>query len=138
MEELINKLKEFKAADDSAKEMEETIKEARFQLLEYERILDIYDQREYRKKYLEERRKEEPNLLYPDSDEIYKRYYEQQEQLQEKDKIINMLAIDLYRNNAFDCDYKYFKDNKCRTNKPKESICKECVIEYFTKKAREV
>ena len=28
MEELINKLKEFKAADDSAKKMEETIKEA--------------------------------------------------------------------------------------------------------------
>ena len=28
MEELINKLKQFKAADDSAKEMEETIKEA--------------------------------------------------------------------------------------------------------------
>lgn len=39
--------------------------------LEYQRIQDIFDKRTYRKKYLEERRKEEPDLLYPDSDEIY-------------------------------------------------------------------
>ena len=44
--------------------------------LEYQRIQDIFDKRTYRKKYLEERRKEEPNLLYPDVDEIYRRYYE--------------------------------------------------------------
>lgn len=44
--------------------------------LEYQRIQDIFDKRTYRKKYLEERRKEEPNLLYPDTDEIYRRYYE--------------------------------------------------------------
>lgn len=44
--------------------------------LEYRRIQNIFDERTYRKKYLEERRKEEPNLLYPDADEIYKRYYE--------------------------------------------------------------
>ena len=44
--------------------------------LEKSRILEVFDDRKYRKKYLEERRKEEPNLLYPDGDEIYKRYYE--------------------------------------------------------------
>lgn len=44
--------------------------------LEYQRIQDIFDKRTYRKKYLEERRKEESNLLYPDADEIYRRYYE--------------------------------------------------------------
>ena len=44
--------------------------------LEYQRIQDIFDKRTYRKKYLEERGKEEPNLLYPDTDEIYRRYYE--------------------------------------------------------------
>ena len=44
--------------------------------LEYQRMQDIFDKRTYRKKYLEERRKEEPNLLYPDVDEIYRRYYE--------------------------------------------------------------
>lgn len=48
--------------------------------LEYQRIQDISDKRTYRKKYLEERRKEEPNLLYPDSDEIYQRYYELKEE----------------------------------------------------------
>lgn len=117
MEELINKLKEFKAADDSAKEMEETINEAINVLEGKEALIDTMTHNE----------------------EVLNRVIEKQPaQLQEKDKIINMLAIELYRNNAFDCDYKYFKDNKCRTNEPKESICKECIIEYSTKKAREV
>nr|DAR72076.1 MAG TPA: hypothetical protein [Caudoviricetes sp.] len=57
--------------------------------LEKERILEVFDNRKYRKKYLEERRKEEPNLLYPDGDEIYKRYYEQKKQI---DLITNYLA----------------------------------------------
>lgn len=47
---------------------------------EYELILDIWDNRTYRKKYLEERRAEQPNLLYPDGDEIYERYYELKEE----------------------------------------------------------
>lgn len=134
MEELINKLKGFKAADDSAKEMEETIKEARFQLLEYERILDIYDQREYRKRYLEERRKEQPNLLYPDADEIYKRYYEQQEQLQEKDKIIELMA-EMITEAKF-CYFK--KENGGELLGKYRCYNKDEWIEYFTKKAREV
>ena len=46
----------------------------------YKRILGLADNRIYRKKYLEERRKEQPNLLYPDSDEIYRRYYELKEE----------------------------------------------------------
>lgn len=49
------------------------------QVNEYEQLIDIQDKREYHKRYLEERRKEQPNLLYPDYDEIYKRYYEQKE-----------------------------------------------------------
>lgn len=57
--------------------------------LEKGRILEVFDNRKYRKKYLEERRKEEPNLLYPDGDEIYKRYYEQKKQI---DLITNYLA----------------------------------------------
>lgn len=51
--------------------------------LEYQRIQDIFDKRTYRKKYLEERRKEEPDLLYPDSDEIYQRYYELKQENEE-------------------------------------------------------
>lgn len=50
---------------------------------EYEAILDIGNNRKYRKKYLEERRKEEPNLLYPDADEIYERYYKQKAEIEE-------------------------------------------------------
>ena len=46
------------------------------EIKEWEYIQDIQDQREYHKKYLEERRKEQPNLLYPDYDEIYKRFFE--------------------------------------------------------------
>lgn len=52
--------------------------------LEYQRIQDVFDKRTYRKKYLEERRKETPNLLYPDADEIYKRYYELKEENKKK------------------------------------------------------
>ena len=59
--------------------------------LEYQRIQDIFDKRTYRKKYLEERRKEEPNLLYPDSDEIYRRYYElKKENQQLRNEYINI------------------------------------------------
>lgn len=50
-------------------------------ILEYERILDIWNERPYRKKYLEERRKENPKLLYPDADEIYQKYYELKDRL---------------------------------------------------------
>ena len=58
----------------------------------YKRILDLADNRIYRKKYLEERRKEQPNLLYPDSDEIYQRYYElKQENEKLKTKLLNIL-----------------------------------------------
>lgn len=49
--------------------------------LEKARVLEIFDNRKYRKRYLKERRKEEPNLLYPDGDEIYKRYYELKKQI---------------------------------------------------------
>lgn len=55
----------------------------------YKRILDLADNRIYRKKYLEERRKEQPNLLYPDSDEIYRRYYELKEENEHLHREIN-------------------------------------------------
>lgn len=55
----------------------------------YKRILDLADNRIYRKKYLEERRKEQPNLLYPDSDEIYRRYYELKEENKHLHREIN-------------------------------------------------
>lgn len=72
--------------------------------LEYQRIQDIFDKRTYRKKYLEERRKEEPNLLYPDVDEIYRRYYElrkENEELKNQEatqRKINELLVQRYSN----------------------------------------
>lgn len=42
---------------------------------EWEIIFDVFNEREYRKKYLEEERAKRPKLLYPDADEIYKKYY---------------------------------------------------------------
>lgn len=62
------------------KELKEENEKLKSDNLEYQRTQDIFDERTYRKKYLEERRKEEPNLLYPDSDEIYKRYYKLKEE----------------------------------------------------------
>ena len=88
MEGLINKLSKFKAADDSAKEMEETIKEAI-------------------------------------------------EQLQEKDKIINLIAEEYSLEANTDvldiCACCNHNNEDCHGD-----YCKEALIEYFTKKAREV
>ena len=70
IENLINKNKKLHKENEELKEYNTT----------YERILGLAGNRIYRKKYLEERRKEQPNLLYPDSDEIYRRYYELKEE----------------------------------------------------------
>ena len=59
--------------------------------LEYQRILDTFDKRIYRKKYLEERRAEEEDLLYPDTDEVYERYFKQKEKIQDLEKEIKKL-----------------------------------------------
>lgn len=50
---------------------------------DYERILDVLDERKYRKLYLKEQREKRPNLLYPDSDEIYMRYFNQRDLIKE-------------------------------------------------------
>lgn len=79
--DILNALDYF--LENNTKQQKE-IKELKEDIEEYYKpTLDIFDEREYRKKYLEERRKEEPNLLYPDGDEIYKRYYEQKEIIKE-------------------------------------------------------
>lgn len=62
---------------------------------DYERILDVMDERKYRKLYLKQEREKRPKLLYPDADEIYMRYFNQKEFIEtlkqkclEKDAII--------------------------------------------------
>ena len=42
--------------------------------------------RKWANKYYEMRRKEQPKLLFPDSDEVYERYFELKQQLAEKEK----------------------------------------------------
>ena len=105
-------------------------KELKADSLEKARILEMFDNRKYRKKYLEERRKEEPNLLYPDGDEIYKRYYEQKKQ-------IDLMAE--YINNIQDCPLENCGlgldcENRCAND---EEVIKQCWKIYFESKSKE-
>ena len=52
-------------------------------------ILMTADNRKYRKKYLAEERKKNPQLLYPDADEIYMKYFMQRH-------IIQLMAQEIY------------------------------------------
>lgn len=65
------------------KQLQEENKELRETVEEYEKTFDVFNERTYRKKYIEERRAEQPNLLFPDADEIYERYYELKEENEE-------------------------------------------------------
>lgn len=98
--------------------------------LEYQRIQDIFDKRTYRKKYLEERRKETTNLLYPDSDEIYKRYYEQKKQIDLMAEYINNIQDCPLENCGVDLDC----ENRCAND---EELKKQCWKMYFESKSKE-
>ena len=101
--------------------------------MEYKRILDLADNRIYRKKYLEERRKEELNLLYPDSDEIYQRYYELK---QENEKLKNKLLDTLEGQKVIEEETpQYIKENYIPKQKLKDIIDR---IDYDIKKTKEI
>lgn len=101
--------------------------------MEYKRILDLADNRIYRKKYLEERRKEELNLLYPDSDEIYQRYYELK---QENEKLKNKLLDTLEGQKVIEEETpQYIKENYIPKQKLKDIIDR---IDYDVKKTKEI
>lgn len=80
---------------------------------------------------LKNKTKDELILLLEESKNIIEK---QQEQLQEKDKIINM-AIELIARKV-GSRIEICKNMNC--DKTIEKECKQCAIEYFTKKAREV
>lgn len=67
-------------------DLEFKIQKQQEEIGEYEKTLDIFNEREYRKRYLEEERAKRKGLLYPDADEIYKRYYEQKAEIEKKDR----------------------------------------------------
>ena len=61
---------------------------------DYRRILDVLDERTYRKKYLKEEREKRKGMLYPDADEIYMRYFNQRDLIKElKQKCLEKDAI---------------------------------------------
>ena len=96
--------------------------------LEKSRILEVFDDRKYRKKYLEERRKEEPNLLYPDGDEIYKRYYEQKKQ-------IDLLVERIYQAYFNEDDFWNWFGNLIEMSSEKDYL--KTIKQYFEKLVKE-
>lgn len=82
------KIKYVRYAKDTAlnkkekriKELFKENKQLKEDLKVYDKIFDTFSKRKYAHKYLEERRKEIPNLLAPDSDEIYEKYYQLKEE----------------------------------------------------------
>lgn len=84
------------AVENQYKYYEEN-KQLKEDLKEYDMIFDTFSKRKYAHRYLEERRKENPNLLAPDSDEIYEKYYQLKERI---DKAIEYLEHNGY---GYDC-----------------------------------
>lgn len=122
--------KEIDVVLELVEKLKKENKELKSDNLEKARILEMFDDRKYRKKYLEERRKEEPNLLYPDGDEIYKRYYEQKKQI---DLMIKYIDNSNYVDSE-ECQFQYdFKIKKCI----EKGDCKECIKQYFESKSKE-
>lgn len=64
---------------------------------DYEDLLEMFDNRTYRKQYLKEERAKRRGLLYPDADEIYRRYFEQR-------KFIELLKQKCLEKDAIICD----------------------------------
>jgi predicted RNase H-like nuclease (RuvC/YqgF family) len=61
-------------------------KELKEDLEEYQQIGIMQFNRPYAKRYLEEKKKEIPNLLYPDSEEIYIAYFDLKERIERLNK----------------------------------------------------
>ena len=72
MKDIINKLKEFKAADDSAKEMEEAIKEA---IVYLERISKYEEECRKNKSVFRRIRKDEKSNKFNNNNAISINYY---------------------------------------------------------------
>lgn len=127
----LEQLKKYQQAANAAlnliAKLQKENEELKSDNLEKARILEIFDYRKYRKKYLEERRKEEPNLLYPDGDEIYKRYYEQKKQIDLMAEYINNIQDCPLENCGVDLDC----ENRCDNN---EKLIEECWKIYFESK----
>ena len=75
-------------------------------------ILNTQNEREYYSKFLKDFQKEKGKNVYPDFDEIYKRYDKQKEEIERLNNIINELEKYI-RSNEWGIDYKH---SNCRTH----------------------
>lgn len=115
-------------ANEEVTKLQKENEELKSDNLEKSRILEVFDDRKYRKKYLEERRKEEPNLLYPDGDEIYKRYYEQKKQ-------IDLLVERIYQAYFNEDDFWNWFGNLIEMSSEKDYL--KTIKQYFEKLVKE-
>ena len=82
----------FKVSDEFVKGLTDKIADLEAKLAEKEErinwLVEAEFNRKWAKKYVEMRRKEDPMLCLPDSDEVYEKYFELKQQLAEKDEVI--------------------------------------------------
>ena len=79
----IKELTQEEKYNNMLKRKNKHIKELKEDLKEYKQIGIMQFERPYAKRYLEEKKKEIPNLLYPDSETIYKEYYSLRDNIKE-------------------------------------------------------
>lgn len=92
--------------------------------------------RKWAKKYVEMRRKEDPMLCLPDSDEVYEKYFELKQQLTQKDKQLEKLKSE---NHALISDNAYQEADMFEFNSRIEQLQKQLAEkEKENKKLREV
>jgi len=92
---VIMKLRDYKNASDGHnriykcwRESVKRIEELQKELEEYKQIGIMQFNRPYAKRYLEEKKKEIPNLMYPDSETIYEEYYNLKDRIDKAIKFI--------------------------------------------------
>lgn len=113
LKEIDSLYKMMSAKDDEIEELKEDNNAL-------EMMIDTANEREYRKKYIEERRKEQPNLYCPDFDEIYERYYKQKAEIEQMKKDYQILKDDIEGHRIAYVDTPEFEENYINKDKIKE------------------
>ena len=85
--------------------------------------------RKWAKKYVEMRRKEDPMLCLPDSDEVYEKYFELKQQLTQKDKQLEKLKSE---NHALISDNAYQEADMFEFNSRIEQLQKQLAEKEHT------
>ena len=91
MPEEIDRLLEIN--EELKKEIERLNNKLKEDLEEYKQIGIRQFSRPYAKRYLKELRKEQPNLLYPDSEKIYENYYELRIRIERANNYIDQVLL---------------------------------------------